>query len=151
MGGSTIYQFLTVPTGARTAALSNTPVGGNPADIEVGLEHAALLNQSMHQSVLFKNNAYIGDVNFASFGSVWALDSVHALSIGGTFANYGKFKRTDASGNEIGSFRVNDYFLQAGYGYQIDSAFSIGANVKFIQSVYDDFSSSGIAADLSVA
>lgn len=151
IGGAKIYRFLDVPTGARTAALANTPIGGNSSDVEVGLIHAALLNENMHQSIVFHHNNYINDIAQSSFGGAWSLDSNYTLSLGGQIMNYGDFKRTDAIGNELGSFAVKDMALQAGMSYKIDSAFTVGGNFKFINSTYDSYQSSGIALDASVA
>lgn len=151
IGGTKIFQFLEIPTGARTTALGSAPVGGNKADLEVGLIHPSLLNENMHQTVVFQHNDYINDISFSSFGTAWALDSLHTLSFGGMLGNYGSFTRTDAVGNELGSFTVKDMAVQAGYSYKIDSSFTVGTNVKFINSNYDTYTSTGIGFDLSVA
>lgn len=151
VGGTKVFQFLDVPLGARSAALASTPVGGDRGNVEAGLVHPSLLNEHMHQSIVFQHNNYISDIAFSSFGGVWSIDSAHTLSIGGVLANYGNFVRADELGNELGSFSVKDVAFQAGYSYQIDSSFSVGSNIKFINSSYDVFQSNGIGLDLSVA
>lgn len=151
IGGTKVFQFLEVPTGARSAALASTPAGGDRTNVETGLIHPSLLNENMHQSIVFQRNSYISDIAFSSFGGVWSLDSLHTLSFGGVMANYGNFTRADELGNDLGSFSVKDIAFQAGYSYQVDSSFSVGTNVKFISSSYDVYQSNGVGVDLSVA
>ena len=151
VGGTKVFQFLEVPTGARSAALGSTPVGGDRGNVEAGLIHPALLNENMHQSIVFQHNNYISDIAFSSFGGTWSLDSLHTLSVGGVLANYGNFTRADELGNDLGTFSVKDVAFQAGYSYQVDSSFSVGTNIKFINSNYDIYQSNGIGLDLSVA
>ena len=67
------------------------------------------------------------------------------------YANYGKFKRADASGQINGEFVANDLALMVGYGRAIDSNIRIGANLKFFNSIYDFYYSNGLAVDLAAS
>ena len=80
---------------------------------------------------------------------------VHHVKNIGTFngsfmyANYGDFTRATESGEITGDFVANDLAFIIGYGRKIDSSFSIGANLKVFNSVYDVYNSSGMAFDVA--
>jgi hypothetical protein len=65
------------------------------------------------------------------------------------FANYGKFKYADAAGTTGGNFNAGDYALNIGWGRKLDSAFSIGANLKTIYSSLETYTALGLAVDVA--
>ena len=68
------------------------------------------------------------------------------------FANYGTFKGYDIYGNETGTFGASDYAVIMGYGKEfIDSAFSMGMNVKWIFSKYENYFSAGLGVDFAAS
>ena len=56
------------------------------------------------------------------------------FSAGIRYLDYGTFLETDEGGNELGSFTAAEYAFVLGWGKQIDSSFSVGANLKPIYS-----------------
>jgi hypothetical protein len=65
------------------------------------------------------------------------------------FAGYGKQTEYDALGTELGSFSAGDYALVLGSGYQVDSLWSIGANLKTMYSALANYSSLAMGLDAS--
>lgn len=151
VGGESIYNFLNVPTSARQAALGgkvltitddvNQPFW-NPSTINVDMDNQAGVN--------YLN--YLTDINYASVSFAHMINRNFGTIQGGViYANYGEFIEADETGEEIGTFKAYDMALSVGYAYEfMHSNFSVGANVKLINSVIHDYSSFGIAADLGI-
>ena len=151
VGGTTVYNFLNVPTSARQAALGgkvitllddvNQPLW-NPATISAELDNQAAVN--------YLN--FLTDIGYASVSYAHMINRNFGTLHGGiTYANFGEFIQADEDGNETGTFKAYDMALSVGYAYQIPfSNFSIGANAKLINSVIQDYSSFGVAADFGI-
>jgi hypothetical protein len=70
---------------------------------------------------------------------------------GVTYLDYGSLTRADEGGNITGEFKAYDLAVSVGYAYPIKKTnLTLGANVKFINSLIDTYSSVGIAADIAV-
>jgi long-subunit fatty acid transport protein len=64
--------------------------------------------------------------------------------------DFGKIPRTDESGQVNGEFSAMDASVGLGYAYQFEDNFTIGANVNYITSKIDNFSSAAISASAGV-
>jgi hypothetical protein len=93
---------------------------------------------------------YVSDINYGFASYTKHFDSLGTFNIGVNYISYGDFTETDAAGNEIGSFTAGEYAYFIGYGYQIDTNFSVGANIKGIYSSLYDYQSFALGADLGV-
>lgn len=72
---------------------------------------------------------------YGSYGQfVESLDGVVAENL--VFMNLGEFTRTDASGNQLGKFRSNEFSIGLSYGTLLgdNGDFGLGFTVKYIQS-----------------
>ena len=65
------------------------------------------------------------------------------------YVNYGNFLLTNQQAQVLGNFTASDYSAHVGYGYNLNSNWSFGANLKFINSVYETYNSWGLATDLA--
>lgn len=151
VGGESVYNFLNVPTSARQAALGgkvltilddvNQPFW-NPSTINLEMDNQAGVN--------YLN--FLTDINYASVSFAHMINRNFGTIQGGViYANYGEFIEADETGEEIGTFKAYDLALSVGYAYEfLHSNFSVGANVKLINSVIHNYSSFGVAADLGI-
>ena len=76
------------------------------------------------------------------------LNGKSTLAFGINYINYGTFTEADPTGLITGSFTCADYTMNATYSYMIDSLFTVGINIKPIYSVYETYTSFGIASDI---
>ncbi len=151
VGGESIYNFLNIPGSARQAAL-----GGNVLtlmdDINQPSWNPATINDSHHNifSVSYLN--YLADLNIATVAYAYKInDKIGTFHTAINYLNYGKFIGADEQGLETGSFKAYDLAFSIGYAYNIpNSNFYIGANLKFINSVIENYSSLGIGTDLAI-
>lgn len=149
VGGRGTYDFLNIAVSPRIAALGGTAVPIDDDDIQLASFNPALINPEMHNNLSLSYVDYYADLGFSnvSYGrNIGALGSF----VGNLhYYNYGTFDYADEAGNRSNTFRAADYALSLGWGRQLDSNFSIGANAKFIASQYESYNSFGLAVDVA--
>ena len=151
VGGENVYNFLNVPTSARQAAL-----GGKVLtlidDVNQPLWNPASIGLEMDNQVGINYLNYLTDINFMSASFAHMINrNFGTLHTGITYANYGEFIEADENGTETGTFKAFDLSMSVGYAYKFPwSNVSIGANVKVINSVIQNYSSFGMATDFGI-
>jgi len=143
------FRLLDIPSSARASALGGDHIAVKDNDINIGIFNPAVLNASMGRQVALSYLPYFDGVNVGYASYAHHFDSI-ATTFAGTmqYINYGSFTRRDETGAEIGSFTAGEYVVQVGAGRAIDSLFSVGANLKFITSNLDTYSSTAWAVDV---
>lgn len=151
VGGETVYNFLSVPTSARQVAL-----GGNVLtlldDINQPVYNPSVISQDLDFKLGINYVNFLADINYGSVNFAHFFNKHFGTLHGNiTFVDYGNFIAADDNGNEIGSFKSKDISASIGYARNIPwSNFYVGANVKFIQSIIDTYSSNGVGADVAL-
>ena len=140
------FAFLNTEMSARGAALAGAMIAKsgevhglfhNPASL-AGIEGIAWsTNYLNHLLDMGGGNLMIAkSTNKGSFG------------IGAASIDYGTFERLDDRGNNVGAdFVASDLLLSFGYGYQIVSFLSVGANLKWASSNIDEYSANAMVFD----
>jgi hypothetical protein len=148
-GGDNTYEFLNITSSARVAALGGQQIAVKDNDPFLAFDNPSLLNKEMDNKLALTYLNYISDIGsgFASYTKYFK--DVGTFSGAVKFIDYGEFTETDNAGNEIGDFSAGEYAFVIGYAKQVDTNFSIGANVKAIYSDFYDYNSLGAAVDLS--
>ena len=148
-GGDNTYEFLNITSSARVAALGGQQIAVKDNDSFLAFDNPSLLNKEMDNKLALTYLNYISDIGsgFASYTKYFK--DVGTFSGAVKFIDYGEFTETDNAGNEIGDFSAGEYAFVIGYAKQVDTNFSIGANVKVIYSDFYDYNSLGAAVDLS--
>ena len=149
VGGERVFNFLNVSTSARQSAL-----GGETLtlvnDINQPLWNPSLINAELDNQASLNYVDFLADISYGSFSVAHLfnrrLGTIHA---GITYVNYGKFIAADEDGTETGTFKARDLAFQVGYSYTLPwEGFVVGANLKLISSSIENYTSSGIAADI---
>lgn len=149
LGGRDAFRILDIPNSARASALGGNYIAVRDNDINLGIFNPALLNAAMGRQVALSYLPYFDGINIGYAGYAHHMDSLGATFAGSVqYVDYGTFLRTDESGNDMGEFKAGEYVVQLGGGIPVDSLFSVGANVKFITSNLDTWTSSAWAVDL---
>ena len=148
-GGTGTYQFLNMTNSARIAAMGGTMLAVKDNDICLALANPSLISKEMDRHLALSFVDYYSDINygFAMFSSTIPTLGSYTTSI--QFMNYGKFTRTDETGMITGTFTAADYAFNLGWGRQLDSNFSIGANLRAVTSSMENASSYGIGVDIA--
>jgi len=151
VGGERIFNFLNVSTSARQSAL-----GGETLtlldDINQPLWNPSLINVEIDNQASLSYVDFLADVNYGSLSVAHLFNRrVGTFHAGVTFVNYGEFIAANEDGTETGTFKARDLAFQIGYAYTLPwEGFFVGANMKFISSRIENFTSSGIAADIAI-
>jgi hypothetical protein len=148
VGGESIYNFLNLTGSAKQAAL-----GGKTLtlmdDVNQPLWNPSVISQELDNRLSVNYLNYLADVNLTSASFAHMVSQKFGTLHGGiTYLNYGKFIGADEDGVETGMFKAYDLAISFGYSYNIfNTDLFVGANVKLINSVIDNYSSVGIASD----
>lgn len=150
VGGDNVYEFLNLPSSARISALGGNLITVSDDDVALAFGNPAALNPSMHQQLSFNYNFHLTGISngYAAYGHY--IDRWKTAVHGGVqYINYGTFNATDERGNINGTFDAAETAITLGAGYRLYENLSLGANVKFINSTFETYSSFGIAADVA--
>jgi len=150
-GGESVYSFLELTNSARVSALGGKNVSLNDNDLNLVFHNPALLNPAMDQHMNLNYVNYFAGVNYGYTSYAFQKEGLGTFAGGIHYVDYGTFYRTDEYGNVQGTFRASEYALNLIYARSlIDSVLSVGVNVKPIFSIYEQYTSLGLTADLGV-
>lgn len=151
VGGERIYNFLNVTTSARQASLGGEVLTLTD-DINQPLWNPSTINAEIDNQIGLSYVDFLTDINYGSLSFAHLFTRrTGTFHAGITFVDYGKLIGADEQGNETGTFRARDLAFQLGYAYELPwQNFYVGANLKFINSTIENFSSNGIAADFAL-
>ena len=152
LGGESTYQFLNLMSSPRQAALGGKVLTNVDYDVTQALYNPATINSEMDNQLSFNYSNYLGDIRYGTAAYAYTVDRrTQTFHCGMTYINYGSFDGYDENGSNTGTFTGNEAALSVGYATQIGySDFYIGANLKFITSKLEQYSSFGIASDIGV-
>lgn len=151
VGGEQVYSFLNYATSARQTALGGSVLTLTD-DVNQPMWNPASINDLMDAKVSFNYVNFLAEINYLSAAYAYTVDRhVGTFHTGITYLNYGTFIAADENGTETGTFKAFDMAFSVGYAYQIPrSNFFVGANAKVINSVIEQYSSLGLAADVGI-
>ena len=143
------YSFLDASFSPRVAALGGTMLAIDDSDINLGVFNPSLINHSMHNNISLSYVDYFADINFASAQYARSFEKIGNFLATVQYQNFGTTDQTDEAGNITGTFNMSNYNVIIGWGRQLDSRFSIGANFKLIGTQYDSYGSFALAVDVA--
>jgi hypothetical protein len=151
VGGERIYNFLNIPTSAAQAALGGEILTIKD-DVNQPLWNPATISRYMDNQVGVNYVNYLADVNMGSVTFAHLINRRFGTLHGGIqYIDYGDFIGANEDGVETGDFGARDLAISIGYAYNINlSDFYIGANLKFLSSKIENYTSQGAAMDLGI-
>ncbi|MBP1841146.1 type IX secretion system protein PorQ [Formosa algae] len=152
LGGESTYQFLNLVSSPRQAALGGKVLTNVDYDVTQALYNPATINVEMDNQLALNYTSHLGAVSYGTAAYAYTYDRRTQTIHGGiTYVNYGEFQGYDEDGNETGTFSGNEAALSLGYATRVGgSDFYVGANVKFISSSLEQYSSIGAAMDFGI-
>lgn len=149
--GTRVYEFLNLSNSARQTALGGYHLTAWDADPNNSLVNPALMNTEMHGQFAINYVNHIADVKNATFSGVYQISDYDFISLHGQMVNYGDMVATDEIGNVTGDFTAKDAAITIGYAREVADYWTIGANLKYINSTIETYKSSAVAADLGIS
>jgi len=149
IGGNATYKFLSLPATPRIAAMGGDFLAIKDNDINLALSNPSLISWEMNNQLGLNFVDYFADINYGtvSYGRNFEKFGNFVGSV--QYIDYGKFTYANDAGETSGNFRAGETALIVGWGRQLDSAFSIGANFKTIFSSLESYNSFGLAVDVA--
>src|SRR5690606_4426228 len=146
--GTRVYEFVNITTSPRQAALGGNAQSAWDADPNMSYWNPALMNEQSHGQLGINYVNYLTDVNFGTVSAVYQYDDDEFFAIHGQYVDYGDFRGYDENDNPTGDFSAKDAAIVVGYARNLSDFFTVGANVKYINSRIESYGSSAVAADL---
>ena len=152
LGGNAVFNFLSQPNTAQLSALGGVNISSIGNDVGMSFHNPALLRDGMHQQVSTSFNSFIAGIRNFSLTTAYHLEQAKTnIAIGANYFDYGTLMQTDASGNILGSFRPTDYVVQVMASRKYHERFQYGLTMKYINSSYGQYRSSGLAFDVGLS
>lgn len=150
-GGSSVYNYLNLPSSARIAALGGTNISMYNNDVNFGYANPALYNPLMDGRFSVSHSLRTGGVQNGYVAYAKEIKKWNATMGGGILYDlYGRMPLTDETGAPSGSFAPSEYCIQTGIAHA-ESRLSYGASVKLLYSQLESYSSAGVAIDIGGA
>jgi hypothetical protein len=150
-GGDNVYEFLNLTHSAFVSSLGGSNVSIYNNDLNLAYHNPGLLNSSMSKSAALSYVNYFAGINYGMAMYSRSFQGIGNFAAGITYLNYGSFTEADESGNITGTFNASEYAFSMIYSRQIDSLFTLGANLKPVLSHLERYTSFGVALDLGAS
>lgn len=149
IGGNNTYEFLNLTSSARIAAMGGDFLTINDNDITLVESNPSLINPGMSNKLGVAYVDFFSDVNYGFATYAKSFNNIGSFAASMKYISYGKFDYATVTGERTGQFNAGETALNIGWGRQLDSLFSIGANLKFIYSSLESYNSFGLAVDVA--
>ena len=148
--GTAGWQFLKLPTNARTASM-----GGINSSISLGNANAALTNPASTANVnnldiAFTNMNWVADIHFQTLSIVKNFDKWGTFGINAIYVDYGEEIRTEYTqvttptqiiftpALDQGTVGASDLAAGLSYARSITDKLKVGGNIRYLQEKIDD-------------
>ena len=148
IGGSSVYNFLSLPVSSTTAALGGDGVALLNEDVSQGFTNPALYNPLQNKRIAFHNAFYYTGIDFGSLSFArYFPEKKFTLGAGLQYINYGKQQGYNLYGTPLGDFTAGEYALNVAYSQEIAKNLRAGAAVKLLASFLESYASFAVAFD----
>jgi hypothetical protein len=140
-------DFLRVNPIAKSASMSNAycAIGGDTSSIFFNPAGIILVKKPLISLTHF---ASFGDTNYENFSVVYPLGDFGATGLGILYNYTFSFFEYDEFGEEAGKIDNRDITITLSYSYPVISFLSLGANIKYFNSLLYRYSKTGLACDI---
>ena len=150
--GKGVYQFLDLPVSSRLAAMGGTNVSLRDNDLNFAFQNPALLSADTHNTIGLNMANYLADIRFGSAMYGRTMGNKNYFALGIQYVDYGSFKYATELNDQTTDtyFTAKDMALSLIYARPLTDKISVGATLKPIYSVYERYTSFGLAMDAGV-
>lgn len=151
IGGSSVFNFLKLPSTPQLTALGGVNVSQQTNDVGMVFNNPALLSSQMHTQMNAVFNDFYAGIKAYHLSLGYRSQPLNTnFAWGLHYFDYGQITQTDASGNILGTFRPTDWVMQVSASRTYLEKWHYGATLKFISSNYGQYRSNGIAMDVGL-
>ena len=151
LGGNSAFNFLKLSNTPQLTGLGGVNISQTSNDVGMAFNNPALLTQAMHSQINAVFNSFYAGIKTYHLSIGYHNPQLNTNFLWGVhYFNYGDIQETDASGDILGFFHPTDWVMQVSASRSYLQKWSYGLALKFINSNYGLYRSSGIAADAGV-
>lgn len=148
--GNSVYSFLDLPVSSRLAALGGSNVSLRDNDLNFAFRNPAMLTDETHNTLGLNMANYLSDIQFGSVMYGHNFGKNNYFAIGMQYVDYGSFDGRDELNEYTGLFTAKDMALNIIYARPLTDKVTVGATLKPVYSVYEAYSSFGLAMDAGI-
>lgn len=148
-GGQNAFVSSQLIYSARMGGLGANGHAIKDGDINLGIYNPALLDSTSHNQFAFSYVNYISNLNYGQVAYARKIKKLGTFAASINYLSYGKITETNEFGDELGQVKAGEYIVTVSGSRQIDSLFSVGANLKFFYGSMADYNSTALAADIA--
>ncbi|MDR3652385.1 MAG: type IX secretion system protein PorQ [Paludibacter sp.] len=150
--GTGVYKFLDLPVSSRLAALGSANVSLHDNDINFAFQNPALLTSETNNTIGLNMANYLADIKFGTAVYGMTYKNNNYLAFGIQYIDYGTFQEaTDLNVLTGQTFTAKDMALYIMYARPLTNKITVGATLKPVYSVYETYTSYGVAMDAGVS
>ncbi len=151
-GGRHIYEFVNLSPGSRIAALGGMPIAWRATDPGVVFQNPSLMTDKLDGTVQFSHQFYFADIGTGHFSYSDHLKKWNLNVQGGAhYINYGDIPQTDIYDNTLGQFKPKETDFYIAVSKTIKERLIIGANLQYIFSTLNNYSSQGLSVNTGIS
>ncbi|MCK4699588.1 MAG: type IX secretion system protein PorQ [Bacteroidales bacterium] len=150
-GGTSTYQFLTLPVSGRIASLGGKMITAPGSDLNLTFSNPSLLSKEMNNELVLNYSGYFANIHYGYAAYSHSFDKLGNFAVGIHFIDYGEFIAADQTGIITGKFQAAEHAFHLTWSIPIDSTISVGVSLKPVLSTFERYRSMGIVADFGVS
>ena len=151
IGGNAVFNFLRLPSTPLVTGMGGINISETSNDLGMVMENPALLSEQMNTQLMTGFSTGFNGLNAYAAAGAWHHErSETRLALGLHYLDYGSLTETDASGNNLGIFRPQDWVLRFSMARSYKSKWNYGASLQYIQSSYGVYRANGLAMTIGL-
>ena len=143
------YNSLNLNNSSRVLSMGGDVISIVGNDVSLAFQAPSLLNKEMNRQMSFNFVDYVSDINFISFHYAQKISNNLMIFSGLDAINYGEFIGSDATGNSTSLFTANQQIFTLGTAKQISDKFTLGTNIKLLNSQLESYHSLSLSSNVS--
>ena len=143
------YNSLNLNNSSRVLSMGGDVISIVDNDVSLAFQAPSLLNKEMNRQMSFNFVDYVSDINFISFHYAQKVSNNLMIFSGLDAINYGEFIGSDATGNSTSLFTANQQIFTLGTAKQISDKFTVGTNIKLLNSQLESYHSLSLSSNVS--
>ena len=143
------YNSLNLNNSSRVLSMGGDVISIVDNDVSLAFQAPSLLNKEMNRQMSFNFVDYVSDINFISFHYAQKISNNLMIFSGLDAINYGEFIGSDATGNSTSVFTANQQIFTLGTAKQLSDKFTIGTNIKLLNSQLESYHSLSLSSNVS--
>ena len=150
MGQQTRYlSVLDQPSSARAAGLGMDYLSLWDDDPWTAFDNPSFISERSRNRLMLNYESMFAGAHFGSAAYGMHINRLGDFLFGLKFNSYGTFEGYDETETSTGRFFAADYAFSIGWGFHIDSCFSIGVSLKPTVSQYAHYTGFALALDVA--